>query len=670
MTDELKTPDDSNELVSAALPTDIQDALNALGCGDYRVGDWVIDEHGHLKQITKISFRNDQYTSFKDVLHIECRSNGGYANYTEHLDVEYLGRKANGRRYYYRLEKSPEATFAEAISEMQNPTPAQPASTSSAITASASADRMKTIMAQREKVADHAMVLKLVVERKIVAMRQKYDKIMREVVYMGRVIALLETFIGVYEKIILIREGEPAGASTPVTLRQAILYIDEEVGSIDYQRDGQRGIDFGNVEKFDEWLLSDPRYIQRIAPEQKCVVAMRPSRQDRNYSDNWFENSAQRKQNDFIYLLIRNGEQVSRVWANMTMGNYDRLFPTNEEMEALTEKLTTAEIDGDDDKQLSVKTEQLDWQHNAVLIEGLFERTDLFKPVPGRLSLFDRGCYERNEIILVRDAEQHALDSTTGRPSYKQWHKQLNAELTRGSRILNAGLEYSESRYGSQYFLNNKSAYEPPYPKKGLYTLDSVERRHEEDVDVVDGYEDGRNWMSIPAEKRTYHKEHRFDEYLTFLYMPTGIDGEPLTVWVRDPVYYGVMPKERTQRIRCFVRRDDWFILNYDRISLEDVQYYISNRAERKDYLQVLPTLYGIRAERLKERQYEQPFVTLIANDLNCEESAVWTAVDWWKYKTIGHRGLGEDEAKAWRMIRKRVLNPTYLDNKTDQTQE
>src|SRR5258708_1769842 len=111
----------------------------------------------------------------------------------------------------------------------------------------------------------------------------------------------------------------------------------------------------------------------------------------------------------------------------MKMQGKDRLFPTSEEMASITEKLMNENLS--DDQQLELKNDELDWRQNAVLIEGLFERTDLFQPTQSRISLFDRGCYERGELVLVRDAEQIALSDGAGRPRYKAWHRQLNNQL-------------------------------------------------------------------------------------------------------------------------------------------------------------------------------------------------------------------------------------------------
>lgn len=637
---------------AAEIAIKIQAELDAHGISDYKVGDWLISDNGELRQIISVEMHQGEYDK-------EPGLRIGYKgpNYESHFDLDYLGKSRGDRKHYYKLHGTPESVLAEGIAALTSPNAGvEAASTTTALATSASTDRMKAAERELEMAADKAMVLRLMVERQLSDLKHKYDKAMKMMHYTRRVIDLLETFLGVYEQVEILREGELAPIETPITIRQLILWMDEEVGAVDENPNGQKGVDFENINKFDAWLLADDAHLNGIAPELKCIVALRPSGQRRKYSDNPYDTT--NSENQWVYLLIRNGNKLARIWANMKMQGKDRLFPTSAEMEKLTDALNDEKLT--EDKELTLKHQEIDWRQNAVLIEGLFERTDLFQPTPERVSLFDRGSYERDRIRLIRDAEP-ALDDGTRRPRYAQWHKEINVNLQRGDRILIATPDYDDAKYGSRYFKNiyrSPGNYPPPAPA-GIYVIDSVERRDERDAQIANNWYNGEKLYDIPIGQMGQigtHTEHVFSEYLTFLYIPNY---GPYGLWSRKEGY-----RDSKQRIRFYVRRDDWFVLNYDRISLDDVRYYINNRLERKHYLQILPTLYGIRAERLAEQVYEQPFVTLIVNELGCTETDVWAAVDWWKFKVIGHRGLGTDEAKAWRMIRKRVKNPTYLDLK------
>lgn len=115
--------------------------------------------------------------------------------------------------------------------------------------------------------------------------------------------------------------------------------------------------------------------------------------------------------------------------------------------------------------------------------------------------------------------------------------------------------------------------------------------------------------------------------------------------WDRDE------PHERKRRISFEIEPDDYFVINYDGISLEDIEYFLNSRIERINYLDLMPMLYKLRDERRKEIALEAEFVKLIAGQNGFSESDVWAAVEWWKNKVIWKRPLTKDDAKAWRMI-------------------
>ena len=109
--------------------------------------------------------------------------------------------------------------------------------------------------------------------------------------------------------------------------------------------------------------------------------------------------------------------------------------------------------------------------------------------------------------------------------------------------------------------------------------------------------------------------------------------------------------KDRQKRVSFNLRRSDSFTLNYDLITFKDVDYFIKNRYERKNYLDILPVLRGIRKRRLVELEWEKGFVKTVASNHNVTEELVWKGIEWWKTKVIWKRPLTKDDNKAWRMI-------------------
>jgi len=70
----------------------------------------------------------------------------------------------------------------------------------------------------------------------------------------------------------------------------------------------------------------------------------------------------------------------------------------------------------------------------------------------------------------------------------------------------------------------------------------------------------------------------------------------------------------------------------------------------------MMPLLRDLKERRLKEMFAEQEFCKAMAFDCGVPEQKVFDAVDWWKMKVIMKRPLDNDDAKAWRMIKAKIL--------------
>lgn len=112
-----------------------------------------------------------------------------------------------------------------------------------------------------------------------------------------------------------------------------------------------------------------------------------------------------------------------------------------------------------------------------------------------------------------------------------------------------------------------------------------------------------------------------------------------------------------------FDRDEDWMI-NYDQISLEDVEFYLRCRFDRPNYLRTMPLLHAVKKLRLEEIKWEKDFVTLTAGrllkanptvDYREIVKKVWESVDWFKYKVKWKRPIRQDDAKALRMIESKI---------------
>ena len=108
---------------------------------------------------------------------------------------------------------------------------------------------------------------------------------------------------------------------------------------------------------------------------------------------------------------------------------------------------------------------------------------------------------------------------------------------------------------------------------------------------------------------------------------------------------------------------DKYNAINYDEISVEELDIYLNDRTQRKYYVDILPLLLHLKREKLQEQEWEEAFKTSMVKYFSDKHNIVLQpellneAVKWWKMKVIFKRPLKQDDVKSWRMIEKYCLN-------------
>ncbi len=265
---------------------------------------------------------------------------------------------------------------------------------------------------------------------------QRMDKAVKAV---DRRLFALEIYAGLGETAKLIRPGAPASSETPVAVRQMMRFMDEE-SLIDYDKGG---MNFERLDEFDEWLAKDGNW-DRIAPETRCVVAMRVRRHDKDYGHcrtlaDAFEHAFYREMDKKTYLVVRNGEQVWRLTTDVDFS--PRLLPLRDEFEKpLVKKARRSgekdEVVHPDDLRFDEFAEERAnrvYEYNRVmfLLQGLLDRSKALAPHPP-INLADQSDVDR-WFKAVYDEE-------TGLPSsepvvWEDYRDALNASVLKGSFV-------------------------------------------------------------------------------------------------------------------------------------------------------------------------------------------------------------------------------------------
>ena len=456
-------------------------------------------------------------------------------------------------------------------------------------------------------------------------MRGCLDKFGEKVNNLLKVITVLNLYTGASVDIHRISEGESAPAGEPLSLRQRVLFMDEELCvHLDHEAD------YRDVPAFFEWL-KEPVNRDLVVPESRCVVCLKPKRFDMAYrSGDRIYDYQRNLWNKHTYVVIRNGENL--FWLESDdLEVWEWAFPHEDFEECVAARLA---------KDSRWNKESVIREHDSVkyrvtkymmFLQGLVDqRQDLFGPTSVRPNLM-----KLQGVFLVRD-DENLLG--TGRVPWEDFRKTKNALIRHGSRILYvaAPKHYSDYRRRPMTdsgdflkdFVNQFS--QPLFPGTGLYSAEAV--------DVVVRHVAGK------AVTEKY-------PHLVFKYLPED------TVWDRTECEN----RERKKRVSWVFSPSH--VLNYDAVTLDELNGYLEDRSLRASFAAMIPILVNMRRHKEKELRDEEAFKELLSEDIRREtgsipsDTAMDEAVSWWKTKVIFTRALRSDDRKAWKMIRSRVLN-------------
>jgi hypothetical protein len=554
-----------------------------------------------------------------------------------------------------------------------------------------------------EKKKQHAELIKRFVgyemerrKRDLEEIRKKLDGILadfkKKIVKIERVITSIELYMGIDEEIFQIQEGQRAAQETPITFRQQVLYMDEEIG---HWKNG--GLDFQNVAWFDKWLTENNNY-KKLCPEEKCLVVFRPRRHNKKYSDEAWLDAMLNSNNRQTYLLIRNGDCLFRIYTEKII-IFPRLFPKRKEFEELLAELSEL---GDSDYRTKEKEDKIEsivyhYKKRALLMQGLIDRSEVFHPLPGLISILK--MHQNPEAVQFAYDDEEAL--TQGQLPFWDWHKKINSKITAGSRVLitgnwgvlrsEYGHDYSERWYGraGSYNMPEQGVYEifvkykeradeiPHYFMEEMEEKGLLIKKGEQVYRMTSGYENyeghyqprpgvkvrlcsGPKNNKIPGVKDyieaydcLFKEEHLYIKYKEGGDYWSWSDG---LVERKNKVSFRVLPRDR-------------FLLNYDQIDLKDIDFYLTSRVDRQNYLWMMPILEKIKTQRLKEYDHEKEFISFVAGrnasklsglDEKAIRAMVVESVAWWKYKNKWKRPIVKDDTLALRMIEKRILSKNY----------
>ncbi len=141
-------------------------------------------------------------------------------------------------------------------------------------------------------------------------------------------------------------------------------------------------------------------------------------------------------------------------------------------------------------------------------------------------------------------------------------------------------------------------------------------------------------------------------------YNPKDTVGEYRMIRTR----YDDEPSDRKMNLSWKIFNDDAFIINYDEIKIEDIDFYLNSRVDRRHYIFMMPLLWKVRTTLLEERESEVNFKKLVAGEVFKSTGVMPTAeqldsqVENWKKDLKWKRAISHDDEKALRMIVQKLI--------------
>jgi hypothetical protein len=471
---------------------------------------------------------------------------------------------------------------------------------------------VKTVAAKTQlTVKNKTTALQEFLKEQQAIMAAKMGALNKQIKLATEAISVLQTYLGTHEEIVNIKKGTPAAADTIIHMRQLLLFMDEEC-TIAAE---EGGIDCESIEQFDKWLC-DPKHRDQVIPEQKAIVALKIRRTSKEYKDEW-ESSVKNAANRMVYILIRNGENLYRIYTELRLGGV--LFPTKDEFEEFFYE-KRFNWDKHKDERISMtpgsrsymqamekaESVQREYFKVLILIQGILDRTKIFEPMPipelrvNICNLEDCTKY----IAFIYDAENLL---TCGKLTYDEWLKNANSKINVGIRVI--------GKFRSYYSTDRDSRITPK----------NSGHPNQDELYTIEGQMDGAYFF-------------RFD---------------------RGEIWSGYQLREAKRRASYKVHISDKFIINFDSVTTEEVNYYINSRINRHHYIDMIPLMRLVVKLKEKEAKEEEPFRLLLISEIckahKVEISLAAAKVDeliqWWKFKNLTHRALKSEDAKAIRMI-------------------
>ena len=393
-----------------------------------------------------------------------------------------------------------------------------------------------------------------------------------------RVIKAYETYLGSYEEITQLIKGHNAAEEEPLHIYQQKLFMDEEIGILKLTEDpfdDKNEFDWKNIDEFDRWIKLN---YQDYLKHEKSLCVFQVKRYEKDYIGRYdrdvgslFYNTMMNFNNKDCYILIRNGENLYRLWENLSVPL--SVFPTQED-------IISAQKDswGRPATDEEVKKNLLPWSYVGTFLQGLIDRTDIFgNYIKNKFNLLLPLEIDERYLVFERNLEQDNLIEDKFHINVFDYMKK-NVENTKvGDFIFFDGsmLSMSEKHFREEHDMYNRKYLESTPERNRLYKVYEIKDKYSYKLYKILYWESDKVWKKVT------------DRYI-------GWDN------------YDYAPRQR--RTGAWIHKDEFFNLSQVK-DKEELLFFIQDRRNRTKYMQYLPKLITAYKMMLQLEKGDTSFV-------------------------------------------------------------
>lgn len=255
----------------------------------------------------------------------------------------------------------------------------------------------------------------------------------------------------------IIASGNSANDKEKLCLTRKKLYMNEELSLF---LDTNSEFDFYKQKDFFSVLINEKRLVQQIFPTERCAVLMGINRAPIDYG-NSFENYRLNKINKETFILIRDGDNIYRVYSPVESHlNSEKFFPTSEEIDSIFKDWNHNDINYNDirftDKLSLHENISVHYKRLLILLCGLDHHKNIFGNFydePKSLNFISLD-FQSKHLHFIFDDSSSCNFKYASIPDFNKWMSEKNKYLSSGSSII-VRLDWVINSYTAPFMYSN-----------------------------------------------------------------------------------------------------------------------------------------------------------------------------------------------------------------------